>query len=151
MNISATYRFDAPRQVVWELLVDPLQVADCLPGCESLEPVADEQDTYRGTLTIGVAAVTGRYDGTVAIRDQVAPSSFHLMFDGRGKAGFAKGDVGFELAEDGDGTAVSVTSRAQIGGTVARVGQRLLGSVGKMVMDRFFACLRDKVRGKVES
>jgi carbon monoxide dehydrogenase subunit G len=33
----------------------------------------------------------------------------------------------------------------EVGGTIARVGQRLLGTVGKMMMDRFFAGLQAKV------
>ena len=65
MDLSATYTFDAPRQLVWELLVDPLVIAACLPGCESLEPVGG--DSYHVALTIGVAAITGRYEGTVEI------------------------------------------------------------------------------------
>jgi carbon monoxide dehydrogenase subunit G len=33
----------------------------------------------------------------------------------------------------------------QIGGAIARVGQRLLSGVSKMMMDRFFECLRQKI------
>jgi carbon monoxide dehydrogenase subunit G len=38
-----------------------------------------------------------------------------------------------------------VTAVVEVGGTIARVGQRLLGSVGKMMMDRFFASLQAKI------
>jgi carbon monoxide dehydrogenase subunit G len=33
----------------------------------------------------------------------------------------------------------------QTGGAIARIGQRLIGSVAKMMMDRFFACLQSKL------
>jgi len=33
----------------------------------------------------------------------------------------------------------------QTGGAIARVGQRLIGSVSKMMMDRFFGCLRSRL------
>jgi carbon monoxide dehydrogenase subunit G len=118
------------------------------PGCESLDPVPGEDDTYRASLTIGVAAVSGRYEGTVAMRDKHPPEGYRLVVDGRGKGGFAKGEAEIELAENGDQTVVTVAGRAQVGGTVARVGQRLLGSVSKMMMDRFFACLHDQARGR---
>ena len=151
MYLSATYTFDAPRQRVWDLLTDPTVVADCLPGCDSLNPVAGEDDTYRASLMIGVGPVTGRYEATVAMQDQHPPERYRLAVDGRGKAGFAKGEADIALGEQGDQTVVTVAGRAQVGGTVARVGQRLLGSVSKMMMDRFFACLRDKAGGEVES
>ncbi len=148
MQLSSTYTFDAPRETVWKLLLDPSTLAECLPGCESLEPTGD--DTFRAALTVGIAAVSGRYEGTVTIVDRQAPSSYTLVVDGKGRGGFVKGDAAVSLASDGDHderTLVTVEGRAQVGGTVARVGQRLLGSVSKMMMDRFFDCLSKKAVG----
>lgn len=154
MELASTYTFDTPRQQVWDLLVDPPAVAGCLPGCDALDPVEGEADTYRATLTIGVAAISGRYEGTVSMRDMQPPGSLRLVVEGRGKAGVASGEATITLSEDGHQTTVAVAGRAQVRGTLARVGQRLLGSVSKMMMDRFFACLRDRAsteRAKVES
>ena len=148
MDVSATYTIDAPRERVWVALIDPTVVADCLPGCESLEPVGE--DIYRAVLTMGVAAINGRFAGTVAIVDKQSPSRYRLVVDGSGTTGFAKGDADVTLTEQGDQTIVSVIGHAQVGGTVARVGQRLLGGVSKMLMDRFFACVArraEAVRG----
>jgi carbon monoxide dehydrogenase subunit G len=39
---------------------------------------------------------------------------------------------------------VDVSGTVQMGGAVARVGQRLIGSVSKMMLDRFFSCLQAK-------
>ena len=145
MDLSATYTFAAPRERVWDLLVDPAVVAACLPGCDTLEPVDGEVDTYRATLTIGVAAITGRYEATVALQDKVPSESYRLAVDGRGRAGFAKGEARLSLVDTGNETTVTVSGHAQVGGTIARVGQRLLGSVSKMMMDKFFACLQGKL------
>ena len=147
MDVAATYTFQAPRKQVWSLLIDPLVIAACLPGCESLEPVGE--DIYHGVLTIGIAAVSGRFEGTVTISDKDSPSHYRLLVDGKGKTGFAKGHADVTLTDQGLQTVVPVVGRAQVGGTVARVGQRLLGSVSKMMMDRFFMCLEQKSRGKV--
>ena len=146
MEVTATYTFDAPRQRVWELLIDPTVIAGCLPGCESMEPTGD--DTYTATLTVGIAAITGRFTGTVQMAHKVPPASYTLQVEGRGKPGFVNGSADVSLAEDGaDGTTtVAVTGKAQVGGTIARVGQRLLGSVSKMMMDRFFACLQERAK-----
>jgi carbon monoxide dehydrogenase subunit G len=40
---------------------------------------------------------------------------------------------------------VDVKAVVHAGGAIARVGQRLLGSVSRMMLDRFFACLQSKV------
>ena len=144
MDVSATYTFEAPRDHVWRLLIDPDVIAGCLPGCESMEAVGE--DAYRATLTIGIAAITGRYQGTVRMTDKQEPERYTLVVEGRGKPGFVNGSATISLAEESGGAAtrVAVAGKAQVGGTIARVGQRLLGGVSKMTMDRFFACLRER-------
>lgn len=143
MELFATYTFPASPAVVWRLLIDPEVVASCLPGCDRLEPLGDNR--YRAELTLTVAAVSGHYTAIVAIVDQEPPRSYRMMVDGSGKAGFVKGDAMVELAGQGDSTLVTVAGHGQVGGLIARVGQRLLGSVSKMMMDRFFACLQTKL------
>jgi carbon monoxide dehydrogenase subunit G len=144
MEVSASYTFTAPPAIVWTLLIDPEVVGTCLPGCERLEPLGD--DRYRAELKLAVASVSGQYSGTVTILDKKPPHSYRLVVDGSGKPGFVRGEVVIELVGQPDETTtVHVKGDGQVGGLIARVGQRLLGSVSKMMMDRFFACLQQKV------
>lgn len=104
------------------------------------------EDTYRAKLTMGISAVTGEYEGTVRMSEKDAPASYTLLVQGKGGPGFVNGSATVNLAESDGGatTRVDVIGKAQVGGTIARVGQRLLGGVSKMMMDRFFACLQEK-------
>ena len=151
MEVTATYTFDAPRQRVWDLLTDPAVIAGCLPGCDSMEPAGD--DAWRATMTIGIAAITGRYEGTVRMTDRQAPERYTLNIAGRGRPGFVNGSATLTLTEEDEGarTGLAVAGRAQIGGTIARFGQRLLGGVSKMTMDRFFACLQQRAAVPTDS
>ena len=143
MHIRNSYTFDAPVQAVWDLLVDIDAVAACLPGCESMEPVGEHR--YRAVLTMGIAAITGRYEGTVEMKDLEPPRAYRLVVEGRGKPGFVTGGGAISLTETDGVTRVTVDGTVQVGGTIARVGQRLLGSVSKMMMDRFFARLQQRL------
>ena len=109
-------------------------------------------DRYNATITIGVAAITGKYEGTVEMTDKHEPTSYTLVVQGKGKPGFVRGSATVSLDDEhaGNTTAVNVVGKAQVGGTIARVGQRLLGSVSKMMMDRFFACLQERVKSTPE-
>jgi carbon monoxide dehydrogenase subunit G len=142
MDLTGTYTFAAPAARVWMLLNDPDVIASCLPGCDRLEPLGD--DRFRANLSLAVAAISGQYTGTVAIVDKQPPQSYRLIVEGSGKAGFVKGEARVELVDESGTTTVDVSGQGQVGGLMARVGQRLLGSVGQMMMDRFFACLRTK-------
>jgi carbon monoxide dehydrogenase subunit G len=57
-----------------------------------------------------------------------------------------KGSAQIELESASSGTIVKVAASAEAGGAVARVGQRLLEGVGRMTMDRFFACMASKIK-----
>ena len=143
MDISGTYTFDAPLARVWDLLMDPDVIATCIPGCDRFEPEGD--DRFRARLTVALAAVTGTYEGLVVLSEKVPLTSYRLTGEGQGRAGFVKGSSVITLREGGEATTVEVVATVQAGGTIARVGQRLIGSVSKMMLDRFFACLQGKI------
>jgi uncharacterized protein len=149
MELSGVYRFDAPAQDVWNLLNDPDALALCLPGCKRLEPLGD--DRFRADITMSVAAISGHYTVTVALADKVPPHSYCLTVEGSGKPGFIKGAAAVRLVEDQGATTVNVEGTGEVGGLIARVGQRLLGSVSKMMMDRFFAALQEKIEKPSET
>ena len=143
MRLEGTYTIAAPRAKVWELLMDPKAIASCVPGCEGFEPLGG--DEYSVRLTAGDRCHQWhlrRHGGT---ENQVAPESYRLVMEGSGGPGFVNGDAKIALSESGTSTTVEVTADVEVGGTIARVGQRLLGSVSKMMLDRFFACMSGKV------
>lgn len=143
MDISGTYRFAAPPDRVWNLLMNPAVIASCVPGCQEL--AQDGDDCYRAKLSVALAAITGTYDGTVTISEKRPPESYRLTVDGQGKPGFVKGSVMIALRADGGSTIVDVSGTVQTGGAIARLGQRLIGGVANMMQDRFFASLQAKV------
>ena len=143
MEFRSRYEFEAAPERVFDALTDPRSVAACLPGCDALEPIGENR--YRAEMTLGVAAIKGRFKGTVELRDMDRPGSFAMSLEGKGTVGFAKGEAHVEIGELETGSSVTVQAKARVGGAVARVGQRLLVGTAKMVTDKFFACLRNRV------
>ena len=143
MNVSGSYIFEASAERVWGALTDPKVLAGCIPGCDGLEPMGD--DEYRAAMTVGVGPVQGRYNAKITMRDKAPYGSYRLVVEGTGAAGFASGEAVITLVEQEGQTTVEVNSDAQVGGTIARVGQRLMGSVAKMMLDQFFNCLRQSI------
>jgi len=139
VKVEGSYTYDAPRDRVWSVLMNPEALRNCVPGCESMTPTGE--DAYEASLKVGVAAIRGNYKGNIRITDKVEPSSYKLNVDGRGGAGFVRGVAEIELVDQGEKTVVNVKGDGNVGGTVAGVGQRMLGGVAKMLMGQFFDCL----------
>jgi carbon monoxide dehydrogenase subunit G len=144
MEISGSYTFAAPPKRVWALLMDPAVLSSCIPGCDRFEP--DGVDRYKVTLKVGLAAITGTYDATVVLTDVIPETSYGLVVEGQGRPGFVKGSCAITLRAEGAIAAVDVSATVQTGGQIARVGQRLISGVAKMMMDRFFGCLQGKLQ-----
>ena len=145
MELSGEHRFSAPRERVWALLLDPQILQQCLPGAEDLVEVGPEE--YEARMKIGVAAIRGTYQGRVKIQDKDEPNSYRMAVEGKGPAGQISGDAQMTLTEDGDGTIVHWAGKANVRGTLARVGGRVMQPAAKKIVGQFFNCLEGKVDG----
>jgi carbon monoxide dehydrogenase subunit G len=143
MDIFGSYTFNAPVARVWDVLMSPDAISSCIPGCDRFEP--DGEDRYKVTLTVAMSAITGSYSGTVHLTDKTLHQSYRLVMEGQGRPGFVKGTSIIALRQDGSATAVDVSGAVHTGGPIARLGQRLIGGVAKMTLDRFFGCLKAKI------
>ncbi len=146
MEFRGRYEFAATPEQVFDAMTRPETVAACLPGCDKLVPLGE--DRYQATMTLGVAAIKGRFRGTVALREQNRPESFMLQVDGKGNAGFASGKARVGISGTEMGSSIEVQANARVGGPVARVGQRLLVGTAKLIADKFFSCLRKQVEAE---
>ena len=143
MTLDGAHHFNAPRDRVWAVFTDPAVLARATPGCERLDPVGP--DEFEATLSVGVAAVKGVYQGRLAMTDKVPPESYTLHVEGSGRPGFVKGEARLTLTEQDGGTRVEIRAEAQVGGLIAAVGQRLIGTAARMMMSQFFSALEAEI------
>ena len=146
MKLEGSYSFNASRETTWESLQAPEILASCLPGCQRFEAKGD--DTYEVELTVRVSAVSGTYAGRVSVTDKLPLDSYTMLVEGNGSGGSIKGTATMSFVEEDGVTHVKVVGDAQVSGVVARVGQRLMGGVSRMLMNQFFECLKDTIEGK---
>jgi carbon monoxide dehydrogenase subunit G len=121
---------------------DPDTLMACLPGCEALDLIGENE--YSATMTIGVAMIKGKYNGRVKISDQVEPTSFRMLIEGKGPQGQVSGEGLIEIAGTPAGTVVSWSGDPKINGTLARIGSRVIQPAAKMIVGQFFKCLEQQ-------
>ena len=150
MKLHSDQVVTAPPATVWSTLHDPDVLRACLPGCETFEQLPD--GAVRLVLNLGVGAVRGRYEATMRETDSRAPETYRLELNGKGAGAFIVGAAVFLLRADGpDRTRVSVDGDAQVGGPVAAIGQRMLGSVAKLLIEQFFKCIGARADAALEA
>ena len=145
MNLQGSHRVGALRELVWDALNRPEILQQATPGCKRM--TANARGGYDTEFEVSIGAVKGRFTGTIEIRDRVAGSQYHLAVSASGNAGFLTADGVIVLKEDGPGTSIEYSGKAQVGGLIASVGQRLVEGVAKRLVGQFFRNFEQAITG----
>jgi carbon monoxide dehydrogenase subunit G len=115
-----------------------------VPGCRNL--TQDGLDRYRADVMIGVAGIRGLYAAEIELRDKREPHSVRLVAHASGALGFGSGEGDVTLAPLPDGgTRLTYRYWADVGGKVAAIGQRMLGTVTRLLVGEFFRSLERRI------
>ena len=148
MELSDEIRIDAPKQIVYDGLNDPGILKQCIPGCQEL--IQHSPTELEAKIVLKVGPVKARFGGNVTLDPSNAPDSFSLTGQGQGgPAGYAKGGADVTLEEDGEGTILRYTAKADVGGKIAQLGGRLIKGTAKRLSASFFKEFAKTVEGKV--
>src|SRR3982751_2106293 len=144
MTMNGEVQLAASREAVWAKLNDPEVLKACIPGCEELEKTED--NGFRATAKMKVGPVSARFKGKVNLSDLDSPNGYKISGEGEGGvAGFAKGRATVNLAASNGWTLLTYNVEGQIGGNLARLGQRLINGSAKKLADEFFSNFAEAV------
>jgi carbon monoxide dehydrogenase subunit G len=137
MKINGSNVVPYPVEKVWDALLDPQVLVATIPGCERL--VATGENAYDMTVTAGVAAIKGTYQGSCTLSDLDEHKSLVMRLVGAGAPGTIDATVQVSFASPSpDSTEISYEADAVVGGMVGGVGQRMLTSVSRRMAGEFF-------------
>ena len=144
MNVAGEHTFDAPQEMVWAALQDPLVLGAILPGGEGIAAVGENE--FKGNLKVKVGPVQGAFSGHIQLSNVVAPESYDISVDGKGAPGFVKANGGLKLTAQGEQTHMVYQGTAQVGGRLASVGQRLIESSAKAIIHQSLLALNEYLK-----
>jgi uncharacterized protein len=149
MDMTGEYRIPAARQHVWEALNDPTILSQCIPGCEEIVKLSDVEWTAKVVAKVG--PVKAKFGGKVLLTDLDPPNGYKITGEGTGgAAGFAKGGAAVKLVDQGDGTVLTYTVKAQVGGKLAQIGSRLIDGASRKMAEEFFGNFAAKLGAPAE-
>lgn len=147
MHIEGSYTFQAPREAVWDAIMDPAIMGAALPGGEKLERVSETE--YVGVMDVRVGPVQGKFQGKIELTEANRPESCTMKVDGRGTPGFLAGAGSWQLAADGDATVMTYAGGVDVGGKIANVGQRLMDSSARSLLRQGLESLDAQIQARL--
>lgn len=150
MDITGEFEIPTSRQQVWEALNDPEVLAQCIPGCESIERLSDTELVAKMKAKIG--PVKARFESSIQLSNLDPPRSYTISGQGKGgPAGFGKGSANVTLSESEGNTTLHYEATLQVGGKLAQIGSRLIGGAARKIADDFFGKFAEIVAQPVGS
>lgn len=140
MELSGEQTIAAPRRRVWDSLHDPRILEKCIPGCEEVVRTGDS--TFEARVLTRIGPLRARFSGRVEMTEIDEPAGCTLVFEGgAGSVGMAHGRSRVTLDEAPEGTRLTYSAEAAIGGKLGQIGGRLVDASAKKMADDFFRAL----------
>jgi uncharacterized protein len=142
LDIKGDEEIRATQQQLWDALNDPEVLTLCMPGCKSMTEIGE--NNYTVDLQLKVGAVGGGFGGEINLVDKNEPDHCRIVVSGGGTLGTGSGNAIFRITPTSEEEVclLSYEGEGEVGGLVAGVGQRILGSVSKHLIKTFFKELR---------
>jgi uncharacterized protein len=144
MQFSGTVDIAAPRERVWEFLMDPNMVGSCGPGVQSIEIV--DADHFKIKAKVGVGFINATFATHCEFIERVPLERARISARGSapGSAVDAVGEMNLREGADGH-TTMDWAATVNISGTLASVGARLIEGTAHKLIDQTFGCIKTKL------
>ena len=147
MHLEGSFETPAPRNVAWEFLLNPNDIAPCFPDLQSLEVTSP--DSFKAKVKVGISVVKGTMDFDFRIAEKNPPRSAKLVGTGRGVGSNIEMQTTFTLDEIGSGTKIGWIADVNVGGIMAGLGTKLLDSTSSKMVEQVLGNLQSKLKAKV--
>ena len=144
MHFTGTQQIKAPKERVFQFVLNANKVAECAPGFKTMEILGP--DHFKPTLSVGVGVVRATFTLDVQLEDVREPD--HAAMRGRGAAGGSAVDMkaAMDLTTISETeTRMDWTADVNVSGTLASVGARMLEGVAHTLTGQFFDCFQQKI------
>ena len=139
MEISGSYTFDAPPELVWSLLHDPVAMKQALPGCEYFHLHADGK--YHISLAMPSGPFSGGYEGIVTRLGEQSGETITLAITGSGPEVVLAGEGTLTLKGDEEQTLLIYEGAVDVSGQLPSRSPRLTRTTANYMIRSFMEAL----------
>ena len=143
VKVEGTKELSAPRDVVWQVLNDPAQMAKLMPGVEGFEIKDDRHWQAKVKIPLGLGGLRMTIDFEKV--EERAPEFAQLNAKGNGVGAIMNMQTQFNLAENGTGTTMRWEADVKIAGPVGAMGQRVLQPIINQQVGNVLGALEKQV------
>jgi carbon monoxide dehydrogenase subunit G len=139
MDVTGSQKIEAPREHVFNTLLNPESLKNCIPGCESTEfvdfPTGRE---LKLIISISIPGLKGRHEVFLQTGEVVAPSRVVFIARPSSSVGSIRAFCAIDLTDDPKGTSLNYNANAELDGKIAAIPDLVLNGAVKLGLGQFF-------------
>ena len=143
MKVEGTKELSAPREVVWQVLNDPAQMAKLMPGVESFEITDEKHWTAKVKVLLGLGGLKMTMNFERLEERELEFASMRAK--GQGVGALMDMTTSFTLSEADGGTSMAWEADVKIAGPVGAMGQRVLQPIVNQQVTQVLEALEKRV------
>jgi uncharacterized protein len=143
-KIEEKFEVQAPVERVWQYLIDPKRVVDCLPGAELLEQKDDQ--TFLGAIKVKVGPLSMSYKGEAKFTE-VNAETHQVRMVGNAREVTGSGSTKVSMLSTvvplaNGSSEVSVNADVELVGKIVQFGRGMIEEVSRQMFRQFSTCVK---------
>jgi hypothetical protein len=149
MKVQESFVITESRERLWAFLEQVDQVAQCVPGVDTVEQIDADNSKVRVTQAVG--PMTATFDIKMRVTEREPLELMRFTTVGRavkGAVGNVRATNTVRLSDVAEGTRVDVEADLAMGGVLGSVGQKVVSKQVGQVTRAFAAALERSIKGE---
>ena len=147
-NLEKSFEVPQGTELVWEHLIDPEKIMDCVPGVSIDEKVGENH--YKGKVGMKFGPIGAKYDADIHY-DEIDVKNRKIVLTGNGVdvkgQGNAEMKMTIDLSDGKDGgVKLDAIMDVTINGKIAQFGSRLITTVSNQLFNQFVTNFSKKLK-----
>jgi len=144
--IEEKFSVKAPIGKVWDFLLDAPKLASCVPGCEGVEAI--DENNYLTSIKAKVGPISARFKIRLTILEKEKP--YRLLTAGKGEDSkmasslVSKSEIKLNALSE-DQTEVNYRSEVSVLGTLGKFGEGIFRKKAQEAGEQFVQALKSKI------
>ncbi len=138
-NLNKSFEVPQGTELVWEHLIDPEKIMDCVPGVSIDEKVGDNH--YKGKVGMKFGPMGVQYDADIFYND-IDKEHRKIVISGNGVDSKGNGNAEMKMSvdlndRDEGGVKLDAAMEVTVNGKIAMFGSRLIDTVSNQLFKQF--------------
>ena len=143
MKVEGVKEFDAPAQTVWDVLMDPSQISQLLPGVEGFEVQDDKHWSANVKVPLGMGGLKLKFKFEQVESRPIEYSKLNAK--GQGVGAIVGMDTEFHLEPQGERTSMRWVADIRVAGPIGSMGQRVFQPIVNQQVSNVLTALEKQI------